>query len=609
MNAAAVAADSLDGLRLNFALQAGILRLLSRQEYLNKINVFPVPDGDTGTNLALTVNAVLGALRKWPDRHAGKTLTRVADAALDGARGNSGAILAQFFLGLCDRVGHLNQIDPAGFVDGVDGGAAYARESLSEPREGTIISVLTAFAHAVQRARKDGLQDFRSILREGVTAAQTALEQTQFQLEALRKAQVVDAGAQGFVELIAGVTDYLESGSAVEPAGSAAPVIESASDEMTAGSGDEDLTYRYCTECVVTGERVDLRHLREQLSAIGGSLVVAGLQHKVRVHIHVNDPAEVFRVAARFGTVAGEKADDMQRQQHSAHMQDRRVAIVTDSAADIPDDELDRLDIHVTPARVHFGDRSYLDKVGISSAEFYAEIARGGEPPKTSQPPPGDFRRQFEFLGSHHSAVVSINLTSRVSGTCAAAQTAAARTATHGRISVIDSGNISAGQGLIAMYAAECALAGYDADRIIEATRSILPRTKSYGVAGSLEYAVRGGRLPRWMKRVADALRVMPVLHNDRQGKVSAGGVLFGREDLKAKFARWVRRRMRDDVTYRMIVGHANCAADGQWVLEELSLPNVAYARLVPIGSALGAHGGPGMLVVGLQEYEAPVTP
>ena len=609
MNAAAVAADSLDGLRLNFALQAGILRLLSRQEYLNKINVFPVPDGDTGTNLALTVNAVLGALRKWPDRHAGKTLTRVADAALDGARGNSGAILAQFFLGLCDRVGHLNQIDPAGFVDGVDGGAAYARESLSEPREGTIISVLTAFAHAVQRARKDGLQDFRSILREGVTAAQTALEQTQFQLEALRKAQVVDAGAQGFVELIAGVTDYLESGSAVEPAGSAAPVIESASDEMTAGSGDEDLTYRYCTECVVTGERVDLRHLREQLSAIGGSLVVAGLQHKVRVHIHVNDPAEVFQVAARFGTVAGEKADDMQRQQHSAHMQDRRVAIVTDSAADIPDDELDRLDIHVTPARVHFGDRSYLDKVGISSEEFYAEIARGGEPPKTSQPPPGDFRRQFEFLGSHHSAVVSINLTSRVSGTCAAAQTAAARTATHGRISVIDSGNISAGQGLIAMYAAECALAGYDADRIIEATRSILPRTKSYGVAGSLEYAVRGGRLPRWMKRVADALRVMPVLHNDRQGKVSAGGVLFGREDLKAKFARWVRRRMRDDVTYRMIVGHANCAADGQWVLEELSLPNVAYARLVPIGSALGAHGGPGMLVVGLQEYEAPVTP
>ena len=94
------------------------------------------------------------------------------------------------------------------------------------------------------------------------------------------------------------------------------------------------------------------------------------------MHIHVNEPAEVFRVASEFGAVSGEKADDMQRQQHSAHSQDRRVAIATDSAADIPDEELDRLDIHMVPARVHFGERSYLDKVGITSTEFYDEIAR-----------------------------------------------------------------------------------------------------------------------------------------------------------------------------------------------------------------------------------------
>jgi DegV family protein with EDD domain len=609
VNAVTVAADSLDGLRLNFALQAGILRLLSRQEYLNKINVFPVPDGDTGTNLALTVNAVLGSLRKWPDRHAGKTLTRVADAALDGARGNSGAILAQFFLGLCDKLGHLTQLAPDDFATGVRGGADYARDSLSEPREGTILTVLTAFAHAVQRARKDGGRDFRSLLRQGLAAANVALEQTQFQLEALRKASVVDAGALGFVELIEGVTDYLESGSDREPAGIEALVIANASAETTAGSGEEDLAYRYCTECVVMGEKVDRRHLREELSALGGSLVVAGLQQKVRVHIHVNDPAAVFRTAARFGTVSGEKADDMQRQQHSAHMTDKRVAIVTDSAADIPDDELDRLDIHIIPVRVHFGEHSYLDKVGITAEEFYGKIAAGEGPPKTSQPPPGDFRRQFEFLGSHHSGVVSVNLSSAVSGTCAAAQTAASRTVTHGKVSVLDCGNVSAGQGLIAMYAAECAAAGHDAERILELTRAMLPRTRTFGVAGSLEYAVRGGRVPRWMKNVADALRVTPILHNDARGKVSAGGALLGRQDLRGQFARWIRRRMRDDVTYRLLVGHANCATDGEWLLGELSLPNVAYARLVPIGSALGAHGGPGMLVVGLQEYEAPPAP
>ena len=399
------------------------------------------------------------------------------------------------------------------------------------------------------------------------------------------------------------------SGDEAEPAAQLLPLVANAAELMTAGSGDEDLAYRYCTECVVSSERVDLRHLRERLSTLGGSLVVAGLQHKARVHIHVNEPAEVFRVAAEFGAVSGEKADDMQRQQHTAHSQDRRVAIATDSAADIPEDDLDRLDIHMVPVRVHFGERSYLDKVGITAAEFYDEIARGGAPPKTSQPPPGDFRRQFEFLASHHSAVVSINLSSRVSGTHAAAETAAARTTSHGHVTVIDSGNVSAGQGLVAMYAAECAAAGYDAARIIAATRAILPKTRAFGVPGSLEYAVRGGRVPRWVKRVADALRLMPVLANDEQGKVTAGGVLFGRRDLKAQFARWVRRRMRDDVTYRLVVGHANCESDGQWLLEALSQPNVTYAKLVPIGSALGAHGGPGMLVVGLQEYTKPEPP
>ena len=604
MNAVTMAAESLDGLRLNFALQAGILRLLSRQEHLNKINVFPVPDGDTGTNLALTVHAVLGSLRKWPDRHAGKTLTRVADAALDGARGNSGAILAQFFLGLCDRLGHLTQLDPDDFVEGVGGGADYARESLSEPREGTILTVLTDFAHAVQRARRDGSSDFLSLLRRGVAAAQTSLAQTTYQLEALRKANVVDAGAMGFVELMAGLTDYLESGAEDEPADSKSLVIIDSSAEMTAGA-EEDLTYRYCTECVVIGDRVDRRHLREQLSTIGSSLVVAGLQNKVRVHIHANEPAEVFRIAAKFGEVSGEKADDMQRQQHSAHTGGQRVVVVTDSAADIPDDELDRLGIHMVPVRVHFGERSFLDKLGISPEEFYDEIERGGVP-KTSQPPPGDFRRHFEFLGSHFGAVVSINLSSRVSGTCTAAQTAAARTTTHGKVTVVDSLSASLGQGLVVMYAAECAAAGYDAERVVAATRGIMPKTRVFGLVGSLEYAVRGGRVPRWVKNVADALRIMPVLHATADGRVTAGGVLFGRKDLQGKFARWVKRRMRADRRYRVLVSHANCEADGQRLLEALQGDNVAYTRLLPTGSALGAHGGPGMLVVAFQEYEAP---
>jgi hypothetical protein len=401
------------------------------------------------------------------------------------------------------------------------------------------------------------------------------------------------------------MTDYIASGSQDDPAVVVPALAESELAETTAGEA-EDLAHRYCTECVVTAGRVDRRHLREQLSALGSSLVVAGLHNKVRVHIHVNDPAAVFRVAARFGTVSGEKADDMQRQQHSAHAAGRKVAVVTDSAADIPDDELDRLDISMVPIRVQFGERSYLDKVGITPEEFFAEIARNPAHPKTSQPPPGDFRRQFEFLATHFESVVSVNLSRRVSGTCGAAEAAAARVSTHGKVTVIDSLNASLGQGLVAMYAAECAQAGYDAARVIEATRAVVPKTRTFGLVGSLEYAVRGGRVPRWVRNTADRLRLMPVLHATRDGRVTAGGVLFGREQLKEKFARFVRRRMRDDVPYRLLVGHANCEADGQWLLDALAADNVVYRRLLPCGTTFGVHGGPGLLVVAFQEYEPP---
>ena len=602
MSAAVIAAETLDGLRLSRAFRVGIRQLLSRQEHLNKINVYPVPDGDTGTNLAITLGAVLGVLQRTPDAHAGNTLTRIADAALDGARGNSGAILAQFLLGLGDKLGHLALLTPANLAEGAVGGAAYARESLSEPRDGTILSVLTDFAQAAHAAAA-GATAFRPVLDRAMRAAQDSLARTTEQLEALRRANVVDAGAQGFVELAGGFADYIASGSDAEPDPCNAGMIDASSVE-TAGS-ELALEYRWCTECVVSGANVDRRRLRESLSTHGASLVVAGLAHKARVHIHANDPTEVFRVAGQFGEVSGEKADDMHRQQRAAHARNRRVAIVTDSAADIPEDEMDRLDIHMVPARVHLGDRSYLDKVGITAEEFFDEIERGAYHPKTSQPPPGDFRRRFEFLASHYDSVLSINLSRRVSGTLAAAESAAARTSTHGEVQVIDSLNASAGQGLVVLHVAELAETGAGLTEVAAAARNILHATYTFGLMGSLDYAVRGGRVPRWVKRVADALRLMPVLGNDAVGRIRPVGVLLGRRNLREKFARFVERRMSDDRSYRILIGHANREADGHWLLERLRGDNVTWGRVVPLGSALGAHGGPGMLVVGVQEHSS----
>ncbi|HXV39530.1 MAG TPA: DegV family protein [Steroidobacteraceae bacterium] len=603
MSAAVLPAVALSGTELANALRAGIHRLISREEVINKINVFPVPDGDTGTNLALTLQAVLTALRKAGDAHAGQTLTRVADAALDGARGNSGAILAQFLLGVGDRAGHLPELTAAGFADAVGGGADYARESLAEPREGTILTVLSDFARAVEHAVQGGVHDFRPLFRDALEAARRSLEATREQLDMLRRASVVDAGALGFVELVAGMSEYFETG--VVPA--ADDVIEILRDDEAAAGTEQDLAHRWCTECTINGQGIDRRRLREEASALGSSLVVAGTQSKVRLHLHLNEPAQLFELAARYGAVTGEKADDMQRQQEMAHHESRRqVAVVTDSAADLPESVLEALDIHVVPVRVHFGTQSYLDKVGMTPEQFFAELARNPQHPKTSQPPPGDFRRAFEFLGSHYRAVVYVGLTARVSGTYQSAETAAGRARARARILTLDSGTAALGQGLVAMRAAEVAAAGGDAEAVLAAAGEARGRTHTWGCLVTLEFAVRGGRVPRWAGRIADFLRVTPILAVRADGNVGVGGALIGRRNPYRRFGRFVRRRLDPSKRWRIGISHANVPEGAAQVRAAIvaGLKDPELLPVIPLGTALGVHGGPGCVVVAVQELD-----
>jgi uncharacterized protein len=598
----------LDGPRLSRGLLAGIARVTADAEHLNRINVFPVPDGDTGTNLAVTLDAVRGALLGHRDRHAGKLLERVADAALDGARGNSGAILAQFFHGLCDASLDHRLLTTSQFVDGVVRGSDYARDALTEPREGTILTVIRDFAAELAARLAAGGQDFATLLEDGLRCAQRSLAATTGQLEALRRAGVVDAGAQGFVDLLEGITDFVRGGSlragangrglaTGEPEASRA-----ASPEAFFDAGHPDSGHRWCTECLVHATALDHRRLRESLAGLGSSLVIAGGKTRARIHIHADDPQAVFEAAAQFGTVAAQKADDMHSQQGAARAGARTVAVVTDSAADLPEELLTSLDIHVVPARVHFGARSYLDKVSLDTAEFYRMMAASPVHPTTSQPPPGDFRRLYQVLGSHHAGIVSIHIAGWASGTLQAAVAAADRAATRVPVLVIDSRNAATGEGLVVLRAAELAAAGHSIDEIALALDSAIAGTRTWALLGSLDHAVRGGRVAPSKRLLARWLRLEPILATFPDGRIAAAGALLGRRDRVRRFARWVARRAGPVAGLRLAVGHANAPEAAAQLLAELQaqLPGIETAFVTEIGTALGVHGGPGTLVVSL---------
>jgi DegV family protein with EDD domain len=596
--------DRVSAPALQRALRAGIARVLSRREHLNRINVFPVPDGDTGSNLSFTLHAVLGGALRGREAHAGVLLMRVAEHAIDGARGNSGAILAQFLQGASEAVADVAVLQSSHLAAAASAGSRQAREALSEPREGTILSVIQAFAAELHAQVQEGIEDLRVVMARAVARARVSLADTPRQLAVLRSAGVVDAGAQGFVDMVEGMLEFLERGRSVariEPI----PATASAMDAV--GGEAVDPEHRFCTECMVSGENVDRAALRAALAAMDAvSVVIAGTRDKVRIHAHVADPARLFEAAAGFGAVSGRKADDMLAQTRSRGAGSGQVAIVTDSGADLPAYAYDELGIHVVPVRLSFGDTDYLDKVSLSSEAFYRELKSNPQHPRTSQPPPGDFRRLFDFLLSHHPAVLSVNLSRRLSGTLQSAEAAAERLDPE-RLRVIDTENAAAGEGLVVMYAAEAARAGLDADQVARVTRAIVPRTRTFAVLPDLEYAVRGGRLKPGVRRIADLLRLTPVLTN-RSGQLKPAGALLGRGRLPARFAAWVARRIDGELPCRLLVGHCGDPGAGAALRAALvqRVPLLERADLVATGSAVGAHAGPGALVVAVQAYTPP---
>ncbi len=599
------AVTQIDVQSLEQAMMAGIANVLSRRDYINSINVFPVADSDTGTNLAFTLASVRAVIEPQPDRTLPELLEQIADAAIDGARGNSGAIMAQYFQGLSESAREYQVLDAARLASVSDAGAKAAWGAMSSPVAGTLPTVLEDFADELTRQVADGTEDIHQLFKQALQRARTSLAGTPNQLPVLREAGVVDAGAQGFVDLLEGIWRYVRSGKIVEaPSAPPGPApLAGAAARLGTAPGQ----HRFCTECLIEGTELDIDGLRNRLEALAASsLVVAGGTRRARVHIHTDLPGEVFRVCNEFGDIRQQKADDMTRQ-HGLMNQLGQVAIVTDSAADLPADEVDRLAIHVVPVRLTFDDEEFLDKLTISPADFYRKLAKSDSKPKTSQPPPADFRRQFELLSSHGLDVLALQISGALSGTRQAAETAAKKV-DPSRIEVFDTLNAAGGQGLMVLWAAEAAARGWKREAISARLEQMRGQFKTYALARDLSWGVRGGRVKPWMETVSRRLALNPVLSNTADGRLGARGVIAGRHRAVVRFGRYLLKRMETDQVFRIMISHTDSVKDARVLRDQLlsGHPRVDACWVVDASPAVGVHAGPGSLIVGLQPWEPP---
>ncbi|HOX49360.1 MAG TPA: DegV family protein, partial [Spirochaetales bacterium] len=482
----------LDGHRLSRALVAGARRLQERAGRLNAINVFPVPDGDTGTNMAGTARAMALRLEALPAGSLGfgAAMRAAADSALRGARGNSGAILAQFLHGLAEELEGEARIGTRRFAEAARSAARRARAALSKPREGTIVTVLTDWAEAAHRvaAKTD---DFLVLLKAALEEARASLARTPDLLPELKKAGVVDAGAEGFVHILEGIWAYVSGGRlrdraragrsgaarhAERPADEALPgagserahvadglaeSLSAAEDSVLPGlsdaaadGGHEESAFRYCTECLVTGEGLDLEALRAGLVELGDSLVVAGSSTLARVHLHTDRPQAAFRLLAEAGSgasaVEGQKVDDMELQRRLSAAPRRPAAVLTDTACDLPDALGLELLADRAAVLVEIGGKAYLDRDGLSSDEFFGMLrADPAAPLRSSQPSHAAFSRKLDLLLERADEVVYVGLSAALSGTLEGGRRAAGEGPRAGRVRVVDTRSISVGAALV----------------------------------------------------------------------------------------------------------------------------------------------------------------
>lgn len=537
-----VAIRYIDGSRLTRSLLAAADWVAASRDEINRINVFPVPDGDTGTNFALTLRAVADALRVLGDAPLGVTARTAARGAVLGARGNSGMMLAHFLLGFAEVMGDKEQATAQEVAAGFRRGAERLYGSLDDPREGTILTVAREAAIAAERAAADS-PDISVFMARLLEEGETALARTPELMDVLREAGVVDAGGMGFVRMIEGVVRYIE-GDPILPAGpvseTEAALIPAAHVEVAA-----ERDFQFCTEVMVRGTQLPAANeARTQIRKFGGSVQVVLAGDILKIHVHTDTPDTVFTFAARWGTVESTKAEDMRAQHRKlAHGDRRPVAVVADSSADLPDAVLDRHHIALVPLQVMFGDETFRDRVELKPADFYRKMRVSKAHPTTSQPTPGEFVRVLRDARAEADEVVTVLLSARLSGTYQSGVTAARAGEIDG-VHFVDSASASLGLGMQALRAAELAESGWGAARIAAELRRIRGQSGCLITVDRFDNLLRSGRVTRGKAWLAGMLDVKPILSLDDQGAVIPVDRVRGRANVVPRVLGLLEKRL-----------------------------------------------------------------
>ncbi len=583
--------DVIDGKRLYSFIVSGARNLIVNEHQLNRINVFPVADGDTGTNLALTMRTVLSKAQSQ-DR-ADVTMDSIAKAAVENAYGNSGMIFAQYLNGLAIGLKNKATITKDEFVHIVESAVGYAYQAVASPKEGTILTVMNQWSIDMRSNISD---EFEELFEKSVHSAKDVVDQTKFKLKVLLDNNVVDAGAKGFLYFIEGILHFIKTGKLDDEQFKAAEL-----DDMEEIYPDTNVgENRFCSQFLLRSDK-PTEYFKQLLENQGDSLVVTSKEGYVQVHLHTKEPEAIMSLLVNEGQVTSHKVDDMQLQANLIHKPKSRIAIVTDSIADLPKSIIDDEQITVLPLNLIVESTVYLDKVTMTPDYFYQYLDDYKMNPTSAQATPEVIERIFSAVLNNADAVIGIFVSSKMSGTFNNIKRVVDKMDTKGKkIAMIDSKVNSVAEGMLVVEACQYRNQGLSFDEIVNKINEKIAKTHIYVSVKDLKYMIRGGRVSKVQGIVLSKLKLKPVISIDDEGK----GSIFAKT-LSVKGAeKAILKKIKQDMETFNIEKYSMVYADDPSVMEEFvkkveSIIGKKPEYVDTISPIVGLNAGNGAFAIG----------
>ncbi|HAT1595709.1 TPA: DegV family EDD domain-containing protein [Legionella pneumophila] len=582
--------DKLTGTTFHTAIITGCHKLIRHKQALNKINVFPVADGDTGDNLSSTCMAVIYFSSVKADLRG--TLESIADASIIGARGNSGIIFSQFFNLLAKHVPPKEELHFNDFSKiMVQVGQEIARV-VTNPVPGTMITLIQKWASLCEINQSSSL--FAQTMVDLLPLLSLEVEQTKQLLNILQKANVVDAGALGFYYFIEGFTQFLQQSHTADTVNIDLPLSTIEHLPLSCATTE----YRYCTEAVLKSLSIDKNKLLHFLKEQGDCASVTGNERITRFHVHTNNPREVFTGLYQHYTIQYPKVDDMLRQHELQFGKKYKIGLVTDSSADLPQDLIDEYQIHQIPLNIHVDEHHLLDKHCFEANYFYKQLNSFKTHPKTSCLNPTLLEEKLAKIASHYDHVLVLSISSKMSGTYDAFLTA---TQKYANITVLDTKTNSGAHGLLLHYAGQLIASGNDIDTITKLLSKAIKNTYIFVMVNQFESMIRSGRVNKISGRIAQWVNIKPIVSIDSAGQGIMVGKCFSASRARNKLITFLQEK-KDEA---QLILEDYCiihAGDKNQALHLAEITTRAFnkppAYIESVSLAIGLHAGQGCVAL-----------